>query len=72
MNSRCVSGAHQRGIESRFRPHPEIPIKFFDFPDPEFSSSSSHRVFLFSTESLFKTVLIMQLPEILYKDIVGA
>ena len=54
------------------RPYPEIPIKFFDFPDPELSSSSSRRVFLFSTESLFKTVIIMQLPKVLYKDMIGA
>ena len=29
-----------------------ISRKLFDFPDPECSSSSSHRVFLFSNESL--------------------
>ena len=34
------------------RPYPEIPLEFFDFADPDFSSSSSRQVFLFSTESL--------------------
>ena len=52
-----LQGAHQGGVLDpdfpwQNRPYPEIPLKFFDFPDPEFSSSSSRQVFLFSTESL--------------------
>ena len=44
------------------RAYPAIPWKIFDFPDPEFSSSSFSRVFLSQLRAFCKTVTIEQLP----------
>ena len=55
------------------RPYPEIPLKFFYLPYPEFSFSSVRRVVLFSTESLIQNSDNWAAPpKILYKDMIGA
>ena len=57
-------GANQEGggVRSRFsvknRPYPEIPWKFFDFPDLEFSSTSCRRVLCSRMRTLFRTETI--------------
>ena len=44
------------------RSYPEIPWNIFNFPDPEFSSLSSRRVFCFRLRALSNTVKIDMLP----------
>ena len=59
-------GVHKGGFDPdlpcKNRSYPEIPWKIFNFPDPEFSSKSSRRVFCFRLRALSKTVTIDQLP----------
>ena len=43
-------------------PYPKVPCKIFDFSNPEFSSSSSRRVFSSRLRALFKTVTIAWIP----------
>ena len=61
-----LNGVHQGGIGTDFPwknwSYTEIPWNFFNFHDPEFSSSSFCRVFWFRQRALCKTVTIEQLP----------
>ena len=58
-------GAYQGVLDPTFPwknlPYSEILWKTFDLPDPEFSSSSSRRVFCSRLKALFRTVSIEQL-----------